>query len=55
MSVVYRRRVPLTKRLTLNLSKGAPSLSAKVTDRVTVTSKGRITVRGPRGWSWRVR
>lgn len=54
MSLQFRKRIRLLPNLSLNLSRGWPSLSLRL-GRVTITSRGRISVAGPKGsgLSWR--
>ena len=54
MGLVYRRRVRLTPRSWLNLSRHGASVSARA-GRVTVNSRGSVFVRLLRGLSWRSR
>ena len=53
MPIRYRRRIPVTRDSWLNFSLRGLSASTRILGRVTVNSRGRVTVRGPKGWSWR--
>lgn len=50
MGLVFRKRIRLGKGTGLNLSKSGASVS-KRKGRVTVNSRGRMSVRLPRGFS----
>ncbi|MDQ2627848.1 DUF4236 domain-containing protein [Mycolicibacter senuensis] len=52
MGLVFRRRVKIGKRTGLNLSKSGASVSRRG-KRVSVSSKGRGSVRIAKGVSWR--
>ena len=52
MGFTFRRRVSLGRRTKLNLSKSGASVSERA-GRVTVNSRGRVSVRILPGLSWR--
>lgn len=52
MGLSFRRSIRLGKALRVNLSKSGPSLSTKL-GRVSVSSRGRGSVRLGKGLSWR--
>lgn len=54
MPLYFRRRVPLGRNVWLNLSRSGMSASAR-RGRVTVNSRGSLTVRILRGLFWRSR
>lgn len=55
MSLIYRRRKRLGERSWLNLSRFGASVSTKPHDRVTVNSRGTISIRLLPGLSWKGR
>jgi len=54
MGLVFRRRIRTSERTHVNVSGSGLSLSARLGDRVTVNSRGRVTVRLGKGLSWRL-
>jgi len=54
MAVYVRRRVRLLPGLFINLTKTGASVTARA-GRVTVNSRGRVSVRIGRGVSWRLK
>lgn len=55
MSLSYRARRRLGDRTWLNLSKSGASVTHRITDRITVNTRGRVTVRILPGLTWRAR
>jgi len=54
MGLSFRRRAKLGRGTThINLSTTGASVSKRVGKRVTVNSRGRFSVRLPRGFRWR--
>ena len=53
MGLIFRRRIPLTRWLGLNLSKSGASLTARK-GRVSVNSRGRVNIRLWKGFSIRL-
>lgn len=55
MPISFRKRVKLgtSGRTWLNLSKSGVSASRKIGDRITVNSRGRVTVKILPGITWR--
>jgi hypothetical protein len=56
MGLIFRKRVRVGRsgRTWVNLSKSGASVSRKLGDRVTVNSRGRVTIRIAPGISWRI-
>jgi hypothetical protein len=54
MGLVFRRRRSLGKRAAVNLTTSGASVSAR-RGRVSVSSRGRVSVRLGRGLSWRIK
>lgn len=55
MDLVYRKRKRLSRRSWLNVSENGASLSAKPHDRITLNSRGRMTLRLLPGLTLRVK
>lgn len=55
MGLIFRRRVQLDENTHANISTNGVSVSRKIGPRVTVNSRGRITIRLGRGISWRIK
>lgn len=55
MGLIFRKRVKLGQdgKSWLNLSKSGVSLSRRIGNRITVNTRGRVTVRLFKGVSWR--
>lgn len=54
MGLSWRKRRALSKRSAVNLSTSGASVSAR-RGRVSVSSRGRVSVRLGRGFSWRIK
>ena len=56
MGLIFRKRVKVGQsgKTWVNLSKSGASVSRKLGDRVTVNSRGRVTIRIAPGISWRI-
>lgn len=55
VSLSYRARRRLGRRTWLNVSKSGASITHRLTDRITVNTRGRVTVRILPGLTWRLR
>jgi hypothetical protein len=54
VSLVFRRSIACGCGTRLNVSKRGASVSCHVRDRVTVNSRGRVSIRLAPGLSWRL-
>lgn len=54
MGFTFRRKVPIDATSWVNVSSAGVSMSKRIGRRVTVNSRGRVTVRLARGLSWRL-
>jgi len=54
MGIFFRKTVKVGKNSRVNLSKSGASVSTKVGP-VTLNSRGRVTVRLGKGFSWRIK
>ena len=55
MGLTYRRRHKLNDRAWINLNTGMPSVSVQPHRRVTLNSRGQLTIRLGSGFAWKTR